>query len=201
MPFWYHLSHSPAHYLFHYPSYYPFTSRLATPLPMSHYPTACCHAGITELCSARFFQQHPCMQPAGYSLSNSASLSSSVSYTVSDSRSTSVSASLQPTFLQLKLLSLTSMIANSVCYTACEQCSLDNQHLPSNYFRDLDNVTTLIRVCDARCPENAYTDQFRWIDSYNPEQPVLIFSQPHPDESVRVSPALCSAAPHLAAEV
>ena len=35
------------------------------------------------------------------------------------------------------------------------------------------------------CPRNVYEQSFRWIHSYNPQHPELIFAQPHPDDSAR----------------
>merc|ERR1712166_877750 len=72
-------------------------------------------------------------------------------------------------------------------YSACiANWSLPHETFPSG----LKNLSVQLRTpwslyVPFWCPDNEYTDQFRWIDSYNPEQPVLIFSQPHPDDSVK----------------
>eukprot|EP01052_Picozoa_sp_SAG31_P027808 SAG31_NODE_2634_length_5342_cov_2.253099_4_plen_525_part_00 len=34
------------------------------------------------------------------------------------------------------------------------------------------------------CPQNVYSKRFRWVSSYNPLHPELIFSEPHPDDSL-----------------
>ena len=34
------------------------------------------------------------------------------------------------------------------------------------------------------CPVNVYSDRFRWVQSYNPDFPDLVFAEPHPDDSL-----------------
>ena len=34
------------------------------------------------------------------------------------------------------------------------------------------------------CPDNVWSDRFRWLQSYNPAMPQLIFSEPHPDDAL-----------------
>ena len=33
------------------------------------------------------------------------------------------------------------------------------------------------------CVNNTFADQYRWIHSYNPSHPELVFAEPHPDDA------------------
>jgi hypothetical protein len=73
-------------------------------------------------------------------------------------------------------------------YSACvANWSLHKQTFPSglkNLSRDLG--TSWILYVPFWCPENEHTDNFRWIHSHqNKSNAELIFSEPHPDDSLR----------------
>jgi hypothetical protein len=40
------------------------------------------------------------------------------------------------------------------------------------------------------CPDNQWSDQFRFLESYNPAMPHLIFAEPHPDDALAFYRAL-----------
>lgn len=70
-------------------------------------------------------------------------------------------------------------------YSAC----VANWTLPSATFpsglRDLSKALTVpwLLYVPFWCPENVYKFEFEWIHSFNPDDPTLIFAEPHPSNS------------------
>lgn len=72
-------------------------------------------------------------------------------------------------------------------YSACvKNWSLPERTFPSGLKKLSEALETpWLLYVPFWCPENVYSDQFRWVESYNPDFPALIFAEPHPDDSLR----------------
>ena len=61
--------------------------------------------------------------------------------------------------------------------------------LPSTFPSGLKGLSQAIRTpwllyVPFWCPNNVYADKFRFLESWNPDHPELIFAEPHPDDSL-----------------
>ena len=71
-------------------------------------------------------------------------------------------------------------------YSACvKNWSLPAKTFPSG-LKELSTAleTPWLLYVPFWCPDNVFSDQFRWLESYNPAMPHLIFAEPHPDDAL-----------------
>ena len=69
--------------------------------------------------------------------------------------------------------------------------TLANENFPSG-LRSLSQAlhTPWLLYVPFFCPQNQFESAFRWVASYNPDHPDMVFTEPHPDDALAFYRAL-----------